>query len=266
VTSDEHRDEHSDTDPYSGDLEAVWDGITSHIVDVSRTTPDLSVSAGEAVQLAVLERLVAQGARRGGWKVGMTSGVGRDSVGVGVRPFGYLLESRILSSGERLDASDIRSVGLETELCFRLGATLGGSRASADDARRAVDGVAPAFEVNEERLDAAAANGVKVADNLRQWAIVAGEFSPVPDADLLGALVSTISLDGHELQRRAAEGHIDDHFESLAALARELAAFDLTLDPGDVVITGAFTRIGKLAPGHYVGAFSGLGEVALELA
>lgn len=255
------------TDPDgSADLEAVWEGITAHVVDLSRTTPGLSVVGGEAVQLAVLERLVERGERRRGWKVGMTSGAGRDSLGVGLRPFGYVLESRVLSSGGRLDASDIRAVGLETELCFRLGAALGGPAVTADDARSAIDGVAPAFEVNEERLDPSAADGVKVADNLRQWGIVVAEFGPVPDGDVLDGLVSTISLDGRELQRKSAEGHIDDHFVSVAALARELAAFDRALESGDVVITGAYTRIGNLAPGCYAGTFSGVGEVVLDLA
>jgi 2-keto-4-pentenoate hydratase len=254
------------TDPSDDDVQAIWEGVSTHAVDVAQMTPDLSVAAGEAVQLAVLQRLVGQGASRAGWKVGMTSGAGRDSLGAGVRPFGYLLGGRVLPSGDRLDASQIRSVGLETELCFRIGTTLRGPLVTASEARAAVDGVAPAFEVNEERLDASAVAGVKVADNLRQWAIVVGEFGPVPGQDVLDGLVSTISRDGQEIQSRAAEGHIDDHFESLAALARELAAFDRALEPGDVVITGAFTRIGDLTPGRYVGTFSGVGEVSLDLA
>ncbi|MGC4109318.1 MAG: fumarylacetoacetate hydrolase family protein [Nocardioides sp.] len=253
------------TEPRLTDVEAIWEGISSHRVDLSRTTPDLTVPDGEAVQLAVLGRHLEQGSRRGGWKVGMTSGAGRDSLGAGVRPFGYLLASQILPSGARVDSTAVREVGLETELCFRLGAVLGGERTTAADARAAVDGVAAAFEVNEERLDPSASGGVKVADNLRQWAIVTADFGPVPDQAVLDGLVSSISRDGEPLQTIAGEGHIDDHFESLAALARELASFGQRLEAGDVVITGAYTRIGDLAPGHYVGTFEGVGEVALDL-
>lgn len=250
---------------HAADIEAVWEGISAHRVDLARTTPELGVADGESVQLAVLSRLLENGERRAGWKVGMTSGAGRDSMGVGVRPFGYLLESRILVSGDRLDSVGIREVGLETELCFRLGASLEGADVNADRAREAVEAVAPAFEVNEERLDASASRGMKVADNLRQWGIVVGDFAPVPAPQILDALVSTISRDNEQLQCVAAEGHIDDHFESLAALARELAKFGHRLEDGDVVITGAFTRISELTLGRYVGTFSGLGDVALDL-
>jgi 2-keto-4-pentenoate hydratase len=249
----------------AADLEAVWDGIAAHCVDLSRTSPELSVVDGETVQLAVLARHLENGERRGGWKVGMTSGTGRDSMGPGVRPFGYLLASQVMASGSRADSSSISSVGLETELCFRLGTPLEGAEATAADAREAVDGVAPAFEINEERLDAHASGGVKVADNLRQWGLVVADFGPVPAQDVLDAVVSSISRDGEQLQRVAGEGHIDDHFASLAALARELARHGQRLESGDVVITGAYTRIGDLAPGHYVGTFSGIGDVTLDL-
>jgi 2-keto-4-pentenoate hydratase len=49
----------------------------------------------------------------------------------------------------------------------------------------------------------------------------------------------------------------------LAALARELAAFGLGLEAGDIVITGAYAkqRIGR--PGTIVGTFSGIGAVSI---
>ena len=45
-------------------------------------------------QLANLgDRLVA------GWKIGLTSGIARDSMGQGFRPFGYILADRVFASG-----------------------------------------------------------------------------------------------------------------------------------------------------------------------
>ena len=50
---------------------------------------------------AGLERqLVAlAGRKNAGWKVGLTSGQARDSMGAGFRPFGYILSERVFSSG-----------------------------------------------------------------------------------------------------------------------------------------------------------------------
>ena len=63
----------------------------------------------------------------------------------------------------------------------------------------------------------------------------------------------------------ASPGHIDDHYESLATLARGLAAHGHSLQPGQYVITGAYGKT-PFAPGHYRGHFDlGIGEVDVHL-
>ena len=37
-----------------------------------------------------------------GWKVGLTSGAARDSMGEGFRPFGHILPDRVFDSGARI--------------------------------------------------------------------------------------------------------------------------------------------------------------------
>lgn len=193
-------------------------------------------------QLATL----AEG-RVAGWKVGLTSGAARDSMGAGFRPFGYILADRVFASGAVIplapfrDGVDVR-VGVENELCFRLGAALSGD-ASADEARAAVASVAPGFEINEQRLPRDASVVDRLGDDLNQWGIVAGEdvvldFSTFDFASLTVAL----SLDDVVVETVAARGHIDDHFASIAALARQLGRFGRTLEAGSRVITGSYTR------------------------
>ena len=244
-------------------LELFWHGQQTGSTQANHLSGTMSIEDGERVQLAVLDRWLAQGHELGGWKVGLTSGQSRDSFGPGIRPFGNVLKQRIFASGAQIAAASIANLGLETELCFRMCARLVGAAVTAAQARSAVAAVMPAFELNQKRTDAGADSGVRVADNLSQWGIVIGQERAVANAPDLASIIATQHLDGALQETVHAAGHIDDHFASLAALARELSKFGLALEAGMHVITGAFTRSNNAGPGTYVGRFSGLGEVAV---
>ncbi|HEY2238543.1 MAG TPA: fumarylacetoacetate hydrolase family protein [Streptosporangiaceae bacterium] len=247
-------------------FDLAWQGFETGRFDPSPQVGKYSYEDGERAQLEVLNRRLADGDTRVGWKVGLTSGNVRDSFGAGIRPFGYLLRSRLFASGAEVPLAGIGRAGLETELSFRFGRRVSGE-VTPDEIRAALAGVAPAFEINQDRIDGDPDPAVKAADNLTQWAIVRGpEVTPVPDPFDWDGLVSTLSRDGVVLETVKASGHIDDHLLSLSRLARELGKFGLAIEEGDVVITGSFTRQRGLAPGHYEGTFAGLGAVTLTLA
>ena len=84
-----------------------------------------SADEGQALQFQLLDRWLNEGEELGGWKIGMTSGESRDALGVGVRPSGFVLKSRIFRSGTRLPRSALYKGGVENELCFIVGQELG---------------------------------------------------------------------------------------------------------------------------------------------
>lgn len=225
-----------------------------------------SVADGQTTCVGLLDRLLAEGEQLGGWKLGLTSGRSRDAFGTGIRPFGFILASRIHPSGAILER--LPGLGVENELCWVLAEPLAGESVTAADARRAVAGVAPAFELNQSRLPDDAAPGLRVADNLSQWGLVVGELQHLPgsfDLDvLLEELTVTLLRDEEFCEQVPARGHIDDHFESLARLARELARFGRSLAPGEHVITGAYTRQRVAHPATWRGEFGEiLGDVEI---
>ena len=221
------------------------------------TVADADRDAGLARQL---ERLGDRDV--GGWKVGLTSGAARDGMGPGFRPFGYILKERVFRSGKQLALADFASAGadavrvsVENELCFRLGEALPGD-ADRDAAIAAVDCVAPAFEIGEARLPPGATAAERLADNLGQYAVVVGPEVRRPWAAFdFDALVVALKRNDALVQSVAAAGHIDDHFASIAALARQLARFGRRLAAGDRVITGSYTRHRVAAAGIYCGEF-----------
>ena len=217
-------------------------------------TPTLrDLHAGLSRQLETLEGKLAAGEALGGWKVGLTSGQARDSMGAGFRPFGYVLESRIFASGARIDHGAFSSVGVENECCFTIGRELAGE-VSRDAVIDALESVAPAFEINERRLPANAPAPDRLADDLSQWGIVAGTPRAVVGIGF-ESLAVTLARDGEAVETVAARGHIDDHFASIAALAAQLSRFGRTLQPGQRVITGSFGRCPVSEPSRWSGDF-----------
>lgn len=223
---------------------------------------DIPLTQGQHYQLALLERWLAQGEHLGGWKIGMTSGANRNSMGDGVRPFGYILASRIKTAADTLSVAALHRGQVENELCFLIGQELGAG-ATAEDAFQAVDAAVPAFEINQKRLPAGATAGLRVADDLSNWGIVIGEPVPAP-ADLHNLTV-TLSGDDGPIETVASAGHIDNHYDSLAILANTLADYGHSLQPGQYVITGAYGKT-AFAPGTYQGQFDqGIGTVTVHL-
>src|SRR5689334_14296576 len=88
-------------------------------VDVRGAVVDLDDAL--ALQLAVADRFAADGVAIGGWKIGMTSGRARDSLGPGVRPFGFVCADRLLASGAEVALGAVRTCEIEPELCLLLG-------------------------------------------------------------------------------------------------------------------------------------------------
>jgi 2-keto-4-pentenoate hydratase len=225
--------------------------------------PPGELDGGLAVQLAVLGRWEAAGEALGGWKIGLTSRGGRDSMGPGFRPFGYLLASRILGRGAKVSAADGHA--LEPEIGLTIGSAIGGE-VTAAEARAAVRSVHPAFEILQRRVTGGARTPlVRLADGLGQWGVV---FGPgVPPGDSLAGLTVELLRDGVLVGAGGAGPEvIDDPYQSVARVCRELARHGQRLEPGQRVITGSLLDPVPLsAPAAWEGRFGGLGTVSLQV-
>ncbi len=228
---------------------------------------DVPFDEGQALQLELLARWLEEGKVVGGWKIGMTSGASRNAMGEGLRPFGFILADRIFDSGATLPLDKLHRGQVENELCLVMGSKLGAG-ATTEAARNAVAGIAPAFEVNQKRLTGGAGPGLRVADDLSNWGIVVGEAAPIPVAlnEMTVTLVAEHNGEDRIIESVSSPGHIDDHFESLATLARRLAEYGQQLEAGQRVITGAYGKT-PFAHGSYRGDFDqSVGSVAVNLA
>ncbi len=221
------------------------------------------LDAGQRRQVETLDALEASGIAIAGWKLGQTSGESRDAFGVGYRAFGYVRADRLYRNDEPVSWAQVTPGQIETELCMILTRDLTGD-VTPQQARDAVR-LAAGFELNQKRLGKEASPEERIADNLSNYGIVVGEPVDVPDNWQQEAMVVQICDEQGVVSEVAAKGHIDDHFETLATLANRLQQFGHALRQGDYVITGAYGRVPEPAPGRWVGKFSGIGEVAVQI-
>lgn len=226
---------------------------------------ELDLDEALAVQLAVSDRFAAAGEPIGGWKVGQTSGPARESMGEGVRPFGYVLEHRILHSGDDIAVASIHDPVIEAELSLVLGEPLRGE-VTQERARAAVDRVVASFEIVERRvagkdpLDV----GTKVAAGLNQWGLVLGES--IPTAAFHGGTRAELVRDGDPVGSAIAGEDllIDDVFLSLAHLCARLDHHGRGLAAGQTVLTGAFVLAPVTGPGRWRATFREVGQVEVR--
>lgn len=232
------------------------------------------IDAAQGQQVEALAALLAADEQLAGWKVGLTSGESRDAFGVGVRPFGYVVKSRVFRSGhtfwwDSTVASDpaagrVLVGGIENELCFEFAESIS-VEVSAAEVRETLKGVAPAFEVTQQRIAADAAAEQRLVDNLSHWGMVVGEVVPIPKDWQQPLLKVGLLHNADGVASVRAEGHIDDHFVSLARLSNRLRQFGQAIEAGQQVITGSFGRQSDPKAGLWSGDFGELGRVHLRV-
>ena len=220
---------------------------------------NLGFSDGLAIQADIRRRRLANGAIQIGWKVGLTSDRARKQVGIDDRPFGHLMQK--FDSGVSLLASSVNGATIEPEMCFTIGEAISGADVDPGSVPSRIEKVSAGYELNERRAVVGGNLAMLVADNLTNWAIVEGSgVAPdeVPDIDETEIVQY---CNGEERFRCFHHQEVDNPFVSIARLAATLHRFDLGLEVGQKIITGAYTRY-PAAPGeNWVAEYSGIGRV-----
>ena len=195
-----------------------------------------------AVQDAYVSRCLQQRRTgRSGYKIGLTSLSMQAMCGIDSPVAGVILSDRALQSGATLRSGDYGRCGVEFEIAVRIGRDLqpGGPVITLEDVEAAVEAVAPAIEVVDDRnCDYASLDVLSlVADNAWNAGVVLGEFR-----------TSWPSLDGVQGRVWNENGPLDTGrgrdvlghpFQPVAWLANHLRAGGRQLRAGDIVMTGS---------------------------
>ena len=207
-----------------------------------------------------------------GYKVGMTTAVMQNLVGLGEPAAGKLLAATIHAGPATIRCDDFVHLGVECEIAVRLAADLPAAQAPFSRAvvSAAVGTVMPAFELIEDRnadyARFAAEILAVIGDNVWNGGIVLGE--PVADWRRLdlAATQGRLTMNGKVVAQGQGRDVMGHPLEALAWLATMLARRGEQLAQGMVVMTGSIIATRFVAPGDTLAwSVEGLGEVSLTV-
>ena len=222
----------------------------------------LSLDEAYAIQLAIIDRRVAEGEQQIGWKVGLTAKTIQAQFGFHEPVFGCVLERA--PSGIHLRAAELILPGFESELCLRIGAPLSAD-VTLEQVRAAVEAVHPALEIIETRGDLSAQVAVAMADNAQQKTVVLGDAVPL-GAMQLDRVACQVKINGATRARGTGAAVLGNPLHSVIWLAGKLAQFGRRIQAGDIIMTGSLVRQFPLTAGDRVCVdFSGVGRVEVNI-
>jgi 2-keto-4-pentenoate hydratase len=227
--------------------------------------PDLDVADAYAIQEAVIGARLEAGARRVGWKVGLTSVAMQRQLGVDQPDFGPLLDDMEIAAGGTCPLADLIAPRVEGEIAFWLARDLEGEDLGEDDVLAACDRVVPALEIIDSRIaDWKITLPDTIADNASSGGVVLGS-RPVRPSELDLSLTGCLLRRNGRIEGTGAGGAVlGSPVNALVWLANTLGPLGAGLEPGQVVLPGSLTAAIPFGPGDTVSAtFDRIGSVSV---
>lgn len=233
---------------------------------LTATYPGLTIQDAYKIQLEGIAMKLTQGRKIIGKKIGLTSKGMQKLLGVNEPDYGHLLDNMLILEGEACRREELLLPKVEGELAFILKDKLKGPGITIADVLRATAGVMPAFEIVDSRIrDWKIKLPDTIADNASSARLVLGSrLVPVQGLDL--RLIGMVLEKNGEMVSSGAGAEVWGHpAASVAWLANKLAEFDIALEAGEIILSGAVTAAETAAAGDvFTLSFDGLGSLNLR--
>jgi 2-keto-4-pentenoate hydratase len=215
-----------------------------------------------AVQQINVSAAQADGRRRVGRKIGLTSQAVQLQLGVDQPDYGVLFGDVVFDAGQ-VPLDGLMQPKAEAEIAFVLGQDLAGPGITTEQARRAVAGVLPAIEVADSRIAGWDITFVDtVADNASAGLAVLGTRIPLPSELDLPAVQMSLRKNGAEASTGFGSASLGDPMKALVWLANAASELGDPLQAGEIVLTGALGPVVEITAGDVVDVeLSQLGSV-----
>ena len=221
--------------------------------------PDLSLDDAYRIQAQWMALKQAEGRTIRGYKIGLTSRAMQMTMQIDEPDYGTLLDDMFFANGALFDAADFTDPRIEVELAFVLKDRLAGEEVTVSDVMQATDYVVPALELIAARTyrvdpDSGYVRKIQdtISDNAASAGVVLGEQRIEPESvDLrwCGALLYR-------------NGVVDHPANGICWIAKRFAAHGIALEPGQVLLSGSFTRPVLARPGDVFRAdYGNLGTI-----
>ena len=231
--------------------------IRTPVEHFSKRHPGMTVEDGYRIGRAWVDLEKAAGKKVIGHKIGLTSRAMQISSQIDEPDYGTLLDHMLYTAkaGEVLEipVKNFIAPRVEVELAFVLKAPLAGPNVTVDDVLAATDYITPAIEIIDARIEQFDRHTKvmrkvydTISDNAANAGIVIGAGDPAFRADprstnrpWCGAI---LRQNGAVEETGLAAGVQGDPAIGIAWLANKLAPWGESLQAGEIVLAGSFTR------------------------
>jgi 2-oxo-hept-3-ene-1,7-dioate hydratase len=238
----------------------------------SQRCPEMSIADGYRISKRWVDLKLASGRKVIGHKIGLTSRAMQQAAGITEPDYGTLLDDMVFEQGSDVPCERFITPKVEVELAFVLGRRIEGPRATIFDVLRATEYVIPAVEVIDSRTfptDPETGGRRKVqdtiSDNAANAGIIMGGLPMRPDKIDMRWVSALLTRNGVIEETGVAAGVLNNPAIGVAWLANRLSPWGQTLEAGEVVLGGSFTRPVEARPGDVFSAdFGPLGAIGFR--
>ena len=242
------------------------------ISPLTQTYPDMDMNDAYEVQSTWVQRKIEDGRKVIGYKIGLTSRAMQRAFNIDIPDYGVLLDDMLFESGSEIKADDFLDPQIEVELAFVLKKTLSGENVTVEEVLDATDYVIPAFELiaaRSVRLDPKTGYTRKVfdtiADNAANAGIIWGGKKVDPNEVDLPWCGAIVELNGVIEQTGLAAAVLGHPAKGICWIAKRFAPHGISLEPGQILLSGSFVAPMKVKAGDKVRADYGeLGQISVN--
>lgn len=220
------------------------------IAPLAGRDPALTIHDAYDISLDFLARRRAQGERVIGKKIGVTSKAVQDMLGVHQPDFGFLTDRMRVVGDIDVDAHQLIAPRAEAEIAFLLKNDLRGPGVTPKDVLAATEYIMPCFEIVDSRIaDWNISIIDTVADNASCGVFILGGERLDPAALQLPDMHVAVAKNGHALSEGLGNAVQGDPAMAVAWLANTLGTYGVTLDAGDIILSGSLVPLAPAAKG-----------------
>jgi len=205
------------------------------------------VKTAYAIQTHWTNMRLARGEKIVGRKIGLTSKAIQQQLGVNEPDYGTLWQSSFYPAKNgkvNIPASDFLQPRIEGEIAFLIGKSLREPNITPEQILAATDACAMGIEIVASRI---ADWRIKLVDTIADNASYGGFTLGPWDKQMLDKDLGALAMTIHHNAMLAAEGlgsaALGHPATSTAWLANKLLEFGVSLEPGDIVISGGITKM-----------------------
>ena len=218
---------------------------------LTESYPEISIDDAYNISLKLLEKRIKEGERVIGKKIGVTSKVVQEMLGVKQPDFGFLTSAMHIPNKSVVNIKEsLIQPRAEGEIAFILSKDLKGPGVTAEDVLNSTESILPCFEIVDSRIeDWKITIQDTIADNASCGVFVLGEGKANPLDIELDKCKLKVYKNGELISQgegSAVQGH---PCNAVAWLANTLGELDIPFKAGEIILSGSLVPLEPVASG-----------------